>query len=75
MYNKIVNIIDRKERFMDLQQARLSKKLTQKELAELCNIKRSSVAMIETYKYKPSVKVAKKIAKVLDFDWTEFYEE
>lgn len=54
---------------------RLMKELTQEKLAELCDVASSSISLYENGKRRPSVEVAKKIAKVLDFDWTEFYEE
>lgn len=54
---------------------RMTKNLTQKELADLCNIKRTTVTEIENGKSRPSVEVAKSIANVLGFDWTKFYEE
>lgn len=59
---------------MDLKEIRISRKLTQQELADLCNIKRSTIAMIETHRSNPSVQVAQRIAKVLGFKWTEFFE-
>lgn len=49
--------------------------LTQQEVADICEMERAYYAMIELGYRKPSVKVAKKIGKALDFDWTEFYEE
>lgn len=38
-------------------------------------ISRAGYANIENGKRLPSVPVAKKIAAVLGFDWTRFYEE
>ncbi len=49
-------------------------RLTQCEVAELANISQSHYAAIETNVRKPSVKTAKKIAEVLGFPWTRFYE-
>lgn len=58
-----------------LKNIRLTKNLTQKELAELSKIKRTTITEIENGKANPSVETAKAIASVLGFDWTRFYEE
>lgn len=47
--------------------------MTQEQVAELSGIKRPYYTMIETGKRRPSVDVAKKIAAVLDFEWTLFF--
>lgn len=49
------------------------KKMTQEQVAKLSGIKRPYYTMIETGKRRPSVDVAKKIAGVLDFEWTLFF--
>ena len=54
---------------------RKRKGLRQTDLAQLANISQPLVAKIESGERKPSVKVAKRIAAVLDFDWTEFFKE
>ncbi|MMZ57946.1 helix-turn-helix protein [compost metagenome] len=43
------------------------------EVAKLCEISRSYYTLIENGDKTPSVKVAKKIAKTLDFDWPLFF--
>ena len=48
--------------------------LSQARLAEKAEISQSFLAEIERGKKRPSVPVAKKIAAVLGFDWTRFYE-
>ncbi|KFL63206.1 helix-turn-helix transcriptional regulator [Bacillus cereus ATCC 10876] len=48
---------------------------TQEYIACKARISRSMYAMIESGERSPSVPVAKKIAKVLNFDWTLFFEE
>ncbi|MBW7651340.1 MULTISPECIES: helix-turn-helix transcriptional regulator [unclassified Anoxybacillus] len=58
-----------------LKNKRLSKELTQKEIAKLVGISRSTYAMIEKGERNPSVSVAKRIADVLKFDWTIFFED
>ncbi|HDR7670760.1 TPA: helix-turn-helix transcriptional regulator [Bacillus wiedmannii] len=50
-------------------------KKTQDYIAYKAKISRSMYAMIESGGRNPSVPVAKKIAKVLNFDWTLFFEE
>lgn len=60
---------------MELRELRVSKNLTQQQLADRCDIKRNTIAMIETGQSKPSVETAKRIAKVLGFNWTKFFEE
>lgn len=47
--------------------------MTQEQVAEQSGIKRPYYTMIETGKRRPSVDVAKKIAGVLDFEWTLFF--
>lgn len=49
--------------------------MTQVEVANRVGISQPSYCNIETGKWSPSVKSAKKIAAVLGFDWTQFYEE
>lgn len=44
-----------------------------REVAKQCGIDESTYCLIEHGKRNPSVKTAKKIAKVLDFDWTAFF--
>lgn len=52
---------------------RKAKGLTQKNLADICGITRQSIYFIERGERRPSVRVAQRIADVLEFDWTEFY--
>lgn len=49
--------------------------LTQEKIAELARISRSAYSNIEIGKRDPSVDVAKRIASVLGFDWTFFFED
>lgn len=57
-----------------LKDFRLNKNLTQKELADMVGIHISMINKIELGNRTPSVKTAKDIAKILDFDWTLFFE-
>lgn len=59
---------------MDLKIKREKKNLTQCQVAERVGISLSFFNQIENQQRKPSVKSAKKIAKVLDFNWIEFFE-
>lgn len=47
--------------------------MPQHEVAALCELSQSYYSWLETGKRNPSVKVAKKIANVLKFDWTNFF--
>jgi transcriptional regulator with XRE-family HTH domain len=57
-----------------LRKAREDKDLTHQEVAVLAGIKRQYYGMIENGKSKPSVEVAKKLAAVLEIDWTLFFD-
>lgn len=48
---------------------------SQKYVSEQIGIAQPYYCTIETGKRQPAVKTAKKIAKVLDFNWTRFYED
>lgn len=52
-----------------------SSNMTQKELAARVSISRTMITEIENGNANPSVDVAKKIAAVLGFEWTRFYDE
>lgn len=47
---------------------------SQYKVAEEIGIAQSSYASIETGARRPSVEMAKKIATVLGFEWTRFFE-
>lgn len=48
---------------------------SQQAVADEIGIAQSTYASIEVGSRKPSVSMAKRIAAVLGFDWTRFYEE
>jgi putative transcriptional regulator len=50
-------------------------KLSQGEVARLAGIHRGSYTNIELGRRNPSVRVAKKIGAVLEFDWTIFFDK
>lgn len=76
-YNKNIQsclmTVERGE-YMNLKDMRKQNDLTQEQLAEKCNVQRTTITMIETGENKPSVELAKKLAEVLNVDWTVFFE-
>ncbi len=54
---------------------RESKGLSQKCVSEQVGVAQPSYCTIEKGRRAPSVSTAKAIAKVLGFDWTQFYED
>ena len=56
-------------------EARKKAMLNQKEAACRSGISQPSYCAIEKGKSSPRVLIAKKIAEVLGFDWTLFYED
>ncbi len=59
----------------DLAARRKEKGLTQAELAARVGIAQRTVAAYECGERRPSVEVAKKMAKELDIPWTTWFEE
>ena len=53
---------------------RKKKDLTYTDVASKAGVTGIHIYNIETGKANPSIDTAKKIAKVLDFDWTRFYD-
>ncbi len=58
-----------------LKEKRVNNEFTQEEAADLAGISRSYYTHIEKGSKTPTVKVAKKIATALNFDWTLLFEE
>jgi putative transcriptional regulator len=58
-----------------LKDIRIKKDLTQQEVANAANVDVTMISKIELGERQPSVKVAKKIAAVLGFEWTAFYQD
>lgn len=54
---------------------RMSSKMTQKQIAKLSGVSRTTITEIENGNSNPSVEKAKKIAAILDFDWTKFFDD
>ncbi|MBP1917219.1 DNA-binding XRE family transcriptional regulator [Lederbergia galactosidilyticus] len=66
----------KKELTITLMEARNKKKMSHQDVVEKINksITRQYYGMIEKGDRRPSVDVAKSIAKVLDLNWTIFFE-
>jgi len=60
---------------MELKIKRKKKLLTQQQLAELVGVDRTLISKIESGAATPSVTTAKRIAAVLGFKWTRFFED
>lgn len=58
-----------------LKTVRQEKGLTGAEVAEAAGITQQFYNFIENGRRRPSVDVAKRIAAVLGFEWTRFFEE
>ncbi len=53
---------------------RIEKGFAQQDVANAAGVARGAYANIENGSRRPSVDMAKKIAAVLGFDWTKFFE-
>ena len=60
---------------ISLRDIRMEKNMTQEQVANECGVERTTICMIETCHNKPSVELAKKLGKVLDIEWTKFFED
>lgn len=58
-----------------LKNIRFAKKISGESVAKSCGISQQYYNFIENGKRRPSVSVAKRIASVLGFEWTRFYDE
>lgn len=57
-----------------LERIRKDKNMTHEQVAARAGITRHYYTMIANGNRRPSVEVAKRIANVLGFDWTRFFE-
>ncbi len=55
-------------------QMRKEKGMYQRDIAAVAGISEQHYSMIESGSRRPSPSVAKKVAGILDFPWTKFYE-
>ena len=60
---------------MTVREMRKIKGISQEELAKALGVTRQCISMIETAKNNLQVERAMEIAKVLDCDWTIFFED
>ena len=60
---------------LNIKELRISKGLTQEQLANECGVQRTTITMIELGENKPSVDLAKKLGEVFDIAWSEFFED
>ena len=58
-----------------LKQIRKKKKMTHGDVSKECGFSRTLYTLVENGLRRPSVENAKRIASVLGFDWTRFYED
>ena len=52
-----------------------AKGLTQKDMADQLGVSKEYYNMIENDRKTPSVTIAKEISKILEIDWTTFYDD
>ena len=60
---------------MKLKKRRIAKGLTQKSLAKMAGVQQCQISKIERGLSSPRLKTAKRIAKALEVNWSEIYEE
>ena len=60
---------------INLRRIRQARGLTLQQLGEMPDLSESNISLIETMERVPSVPAAKRIAKVLGFDWTRFFDK
>jgi transcriptional regulator with XRE-family HTH domain len=58
-----------------IKELRLKKKLTQNELAILCNFEKASMSRIESGRTNVTILTLKKISKALDINLIEFFND
>lgn len=60
---------------LDLKELRMERMLSQKQLAEIIHVERSTITQIELGVNKPSVKTAMALGELFKVDWRGFFEE
>ena len=58
---------------VNLKYLRQNKGLTQDKISKLIGISKSYYVMLESHKRTPSVKLAQKLSKILNFPWEDFF--
>lgn len=59
---------------INLKKERMKLNLSQFQMAEKIGISVSGYSNIENNRYSPSIKTAKKIAEIINVEWTKLYE-
>lgn len=59
---------------VNMKQLRMSKMLSQTDLAKMCYLSRCQINRIERGVAKPSIETAKVLGSVLGFPWYEIFE-
>lgn len=59
----------------ELRRIREEQGITANKLGIMCGVTRQHISSIEHGKVKPSIKMAKKLGKILNCDWTVFYND
>ena len=60
---------------LDLKELRMTKMITQKQLADIVGVERATIGNIENKVSQPSIKTAMTVGKYFNVDWRKFYEE
>jgi len=56
-----------------LKELRRKNGVTQQQVADACDVTRATIAMIESGRNQPSVKLAKRLATFFGVEWTIFF--
>lgn len=59
---------------IDIRELRKSNGLSQTQLSKAVGISKQAMSNIELGKAKPNIETAKRLGKVLGFDWWKLYE-
>ena len=60
---------------INLRTARVKKGLTQRQLADMIEVRRQTLSNIEVGVARPSIPTANKLGEVLELDWADFFKE
>ena len=60
---------------LNVKELRTAKGITQEQLAKECEVQRTTITMIEIGENKPSVELAKKLGKIFEVAWSDFFED
>lgn len=57
-----------------LKELRRKNGVTQQQVADACDVNRATIAMIESGRNQPSVRLAKRLALYFNVEWTIFFD-